>query len=172
MAHHRHVIITWQTLESRVWDNHLAAVVSFKKTWLPTPLSSSFSTFQTYYFALTAWRMRTSHRKSHSTSALSLLARTSTLAPPSTLKQNISRQHLDRFKQGQSVLPSDNEESNNAGLGISSGLQGMVDDRRRDNYPGDALKKDVAELLDDVSNFFLYLVVPVLLCWWACSWNL
>lgn len=108
--------------------------------------------------------MRTSHRKSHSTSALSLLARTSTLAPPSTLKQNISRQHLDRFKQGQSVLPSDNEESNNAGLGISSGLQGMVDDRRRDNYPGDALKKDVTELLDDVSNFFLYLVVPVLLC--------
>ncbi|KIR39087.1 hypothetical protein I307_01806 [Cryptococcus deuterogattii 99/473] len=96
--------------------------------------------------------MRTSHRKSHSTSALSLLARTSTLAPPSTLKQNISRQHLDRFKQGQSVLPSDNEESNNAGLGISSGLQGMVDDRRRDNYPGDALKKDVAELLDDLKS--------------------
>lgn len=43
-----------------------------------------------------------------------------------------------------------------------------MDDRLRDNYPGDALKKgrsegDATELLDDVSNFF-YLVVPVLLC--------
>lgn len=98
--------------------------------------------------------MRTSHRKSHSTSALSLLARSSALAPPTSLKQNISRQHLDRFKQGQSVLPSDNEQSSNAGFGISSGLQGIVDDRLRDNYPGDALKKG-RELLDDVSNFFL-----------------
>lgn len=82
--------------------------------------------------------------------------------------QNISRQHLDRFKQGQSVLPSDNEQSSNAGFGISSGLQGIVDDRLKDNYLRDALKKgrsegDVTELLDDVSNFF-YLVVPLLLC--------
>lgn len=35
-----------------------------------------------------------------------------------------------------------------------------MDDRLRDNYPGDALKKgrsegDATELLDDVSNFFL-----------------
>lgn len=36
----------------------------------------------------------------------------------------------------------------------------MVDDRRRDNYPGDALKKDVTELLDDVSNFFYILSYP------------
>lgn len=122
----------------------------------------------TYYFALTVCRMRTSHRKSHSTSALSLLARSSALAPPTSLMQNISRQHLDRFKQGQSVLPSDNEQSSNAGFGISSGLQGIVDDRLKDNYLRDALKKgrsegDVTELLDDVSNFF-YLVVPLLLC--------
>lgn len=40
----------------------------------------------------------------------------------------------------------------------------MVDDRRRDNYPGDALKKDVAELLDDVSNFFYILSYP---CYYA-----
>lgn len=35
-----------------------------------------------------------------------------------------------------------------------------MDDRLRDNYPGDALKKgrsegDARELLDDVSNFFI-----------------
>lgn len=174
-----HIIVTWLSRDNHLnlaWDSNLAAVVSFKKTWLLTPLSSSFSTFQTYYFALTVWRMRTSHRKSRSTSALSLLAHSSALAPPTSLKQNTSRQHLDRFKQGQSVLPSDNEQSSNPGFGISSRLQGVVDDRLRDNYPGDALKKgrsegDARELLDDVSNFF-YLVVPVLLCSWACSWNL
>ncbi|WVO19543.1 uncharacterized protein IAS62_000831 [Cryptococcus decagattii] len=82
--------------------------------------------------------MRTSHRKSHSTSALSLLAHSSTLAPPTSLKQNISRQHLDRFKRGQNVLPSDNEQSSNPGF-------------------GDALKKgrsegDARELLDDLKS--------------------
>ncbi|XAO22083.1 hypothetical protein I312_100848 [Cryptococcus bacillisporus CA1280] len=82
--------------------------------------------------------MRTSHRKSRSTSALSLLAHSSALAPPTSLKQNTSRQHLDRFKQGQSVLPSDNEQSSNPGF-------------------GDALKKgrsegDARELLDDLKS--------------------
>ncbi|OWZ63312.1 hypothetical protein AYX14_06753 [Cryptococcus neoformans] len=100
--------------------------------------------------------MRSSHRKSHSTSVLSFLAGSPASTSQLSLEQNAPRQQ-HRSKRGQSVLPSVDEQLSNTSNNILSGLQGMMDDRQKDDHPGDRLKRgrgrgDAKQLLSDLKS--------------------
>lgn len=117
------------------------------------------TTLQTSYFIFFIRRMRSSHRKSHSTSVLSFLAGSPASTSQLSLEQNAPRQQ-HRSKRGQSVLPSVDEQLSNTSNNILSGLQEMMDDRQKDDHPGDRLKRgrgrgDAKQLLSDVSTFYL-----------------
>lgn len=142
---------------------HLSRLLLFRSTKHPIGYQlhclRCYKTPDLLLHILHSGRMRSSHRKSHSTSVLSFLAGSPASTSQLSLEQNAPRQQ-HRSKRGQSVLPSVDEQLSNTSNNILSGLQGMMDDRQKDDHPGDRLKRgrgrgDAKQLLSDVSTFYL-----------------